>query len=214
VSPAFQAKILRVLQTGEYFPVGAEQPRWTAARVLAATHRPLERLVRAGTFREDLYFRLRVVEIRVPPLRDRRGDIRMIAERLLARLAPQMGRTGASISNDAVALLERHEWPGNVRELENAIARALVMARTGALEAGHFDLTSPHAGEDDSGVRSRDDLSLGASEREHVLHVLVVTSGNKSRAAQLLRISRQRLDRILQRHGLAASDDEDAEAQS
>src|SRR6185312_14762771 len=86
VSPAFQTKLLRVLQDGEFYPVGAERPRRTSARVIAATHRPLEQLVREGTFREDLYFRLRVVELVVPPLRERRADIRPLVESLMARI--------------------------------------------------------------------------------------------------------------------------------
>ncbi len=213
VTPAFQAKVLRILQSGEYFPVGAEQPRRTTARVLAATHRPLERMLRDGTFREDLYFRLRVVEIQLPPLRERRVDIRMIAERLVDRLAREMGRPAAFIPDEVMRVLEQYDWPGNVRELENALARALVLTRTPALSLEHFELKAPRDVQRTvRDARQSGDLALSASERDHVLRVLAAADGKKSKAAKLLRISRQRLDRILDRHGLARGSDSADEA--
>jgi two-component system, NtrC family, response regulator AtoC len=198
IGQAFQAKLLRVLQDGEFYPVGAERPRRTAARVIAATHRPLEQLVRDGAFREDLYFRLHVVEITIPPLRERRGDIRVLAEKLLGRSAAALHKPGAFIPDDVMRLLEAYDWPGNVRELENALTRALVLARTPALSREHFALdaskrlTVPTP--DDA-----DDLSVAAVVRAHVERMLASSGGNKTQASRVLKISRQRLDRILNR---------------
>src|SRR3972149_2821989 len=141
VSPAFQAKLLRVLQDGEFFPVGAERARRTSARVIAATHRPLEEMVRKGTFREDLYFRLRVVEIEVPPLRERRGDIRLIAEALAVRIGRELHKD-VTIPEPGMRSIEQHDWPGNVRELENALMRAAVSSRTSAIAAEDLSLGS------------------------------------------------------------------------
>jgi transcriptional regulator with GAF, ATPase, and Fis domain len=204
VGPAFQAKLLRVLQDGEFYPVGAERPRHTSARVLAATHRPLEELVRAGKFRDDLYFRLRVVEIVVPPLRDRRGDIRVLAEQLLARAAREQHKPTAFIPEDVMRLLEAYDWPGNVRELENALTRALVLARTPVLTAEHFALDAP-VPLGGNAVSDSSDESLAAAIRGYVERMLAATGGNKTHAARRLDISRQRLDRILSR-----GDDDDA----
>jgi two-component system response regulator HydG len=198
ISQAFQAKLLRVLQDGEFYAVGAERPRRTAARVIAATHRPLEQLVRDGAFREDLYFRLHVVEITIPPLRERRGDIRVLADKLLARSAAALHKPGAFIPDDVMRMLETYDWPGNVRELENALTRALVLARTPALSREHFALDA----------RERlmapvpndtEDLSVAGLVRAHVERVLAASGGNKTQASRVLKISRQRLDRILNR---------------
>jgi len=204
VAPAFQAKLLRVLQDGEFYPVGAERPRRTSARVLAATHRPLEELVRAGKFRDDLYFRLRVVEIVIPPLRERRGDIRMLAEQLLARAARDQHKPNAFIPEDVMRLLEAYDWPGNVRELENALTRALVLARTSVVTAEHFALDALVSPGRSADAESSDE-SLAAAIHGYVERMLAATGGNKTHAARRLDISRQRLDRILSR-----GDDDDA----
>jgi len=213
VSPAFQAKLLRVLQDGEFYPVGAERPRRTAARVIAATHRPLEQLVREGRFREDLYFRLRVVEIRVPALRERRGDIRVLAEALAARAARDLHKPPPVLPADAIRKLESYDWPGNVRELENTLTRALVLARTPVL--------SPDTIVVDAGQRLAAavdgvavDASLSAAVRAHVERVLAAHGGNKSQAARVLEISRQRLDRILNREDDDAAERNDARSRS
>jgi DNA-binding NtrC family response regulator len=205
VSPAFQAKLLRVLQDGEFYPVGAERPRRTSARVMAATHRPLELLVREGRFREDLYFRLRVVEIRVPALRERRGDIRPLAEALAARAARDLHKPPPVLPAETIRELESYDWPGNVRELENALTRALVLARTPVLTP---DTVVVDAGERlaAAGEAVSTDMPLSAAVRAHVERVLAAHGGNKTQAARVLEISRQRLDRILNRE-----DDDGAE---
>jgi len=200
-SPAFQAKLLRVLQEREFHPVGGERVRRTEARVVAATHRPLERMVREGAFREDLYFRLRVVEIVVPPLRERRGDIALLAEHLLREGAREMHVTAPVLAPDAVARLTSYDWPGNVRELENALTRALVLARGATVTAGDLALGQESAAGDGTDA-AMEDQSLAAMERAHIVRVLQRSKGNKRQACRLLRISRPRLDRLLEKHGI------------
>ena len=205
-SPAFQAKLLRVLQEREFYPVGGERVRRTEARVVAATHRPLERMVRDGRFREDLYFRLRVVEIVVPPLRERRGDVAVLAEHLLREGAREMHVASPVLAPDAAARLASYDWPGNVRELENVLTRALVLARGATLTAGDLALGQESAADDVAPAGAAegvaDDQSLAAIERAHIVRVLQRARGNKRQACRVLRISRPRLDRLLEKHGI------------
>jgi DNA-binding NtrC family response regulator len=209
-SPGFQAKLLRVLQEREFEPVGGERSRRTEARVIAATHRPLEELVRAGAFREDLYFRLRVVEIQVPPLRERRTDIPLLAEHLLGRIARELHKD-LQLSEAALGALTAYDWPGNVRELENAITRAAVLARGRWVAVEQLGILAPNDGgrgaRSASGARAPSpELSLADLEREHIVRVLTRTRGNKREACRILRISRPRLDRLLTRHGIGVSE--------
>jgi len=194
----FQTKLLRVLQERQFYPVGADRPERTEARVIAATHRELEAMVAAGQFRADLYYRLRVVEIVVPPLRDRPGDLPLLARALLHRASAALGRPAPVLASDALAALARHSWPGNVRELENCLTRALVVASGEVIRAEHVVLGVP-TGNDAPGHVS----TLEEMEREHVIRALAATRGHKARAAQLLGVSRPRLDRLLAKHGLA-----------
>jgi DNA-binding NtrC family response regulator len=199
-SGTFQAKLLRVLQDREFTPVGAENVERTDARVVAATHRDLEGLTQSGGFREDLYFRLRVVEIHVPPLRDRPGDIPILAEHFVRRASRALQYADVALTPAALTMLMAHSWPGNVRELENALMRAVVLARGGVVDAGDLMLGGPAGAA--SASESPVDDSLAATERRHVRQVLAKTGGNKRKAARLLRVSRARLDRLIQRHGL------------
>lgn len=199
-SPQFQAKLLRVLQEREFYPVGSEQPRTTHGRVIAATHRPIEQMVEDGTFREDLYFRLRVVEIAIPPLRDRRVDVPLLARHFLGKAERELDKQ-LRIPEDVMGVLLAHDWPGNVRELENAITRAAVMARGGAIVVEHLSLGRRA----DLAVAEYEEESLEAVERAHVQRVLARMGGNKSRAAEALKISRPRLDRLIEKHGLIVS---------
>jgi DNA-binding NtrC family response regulator len=194
--PEFQAKLLRVLQEHEYYPVGAERPERTEARVIAATHRDLEKLVEAGQFREDLYYRLRVVEIRVPPLRERMGDVSLLAEHLLRKAAHTMGSRPLQLTPAASETLMSHDWPGNVRELENTLTRAAVLATGDVIRPEHIEVG---AGTEEGPPRL---VSLEEMEREHVARVLEATGGHKSRTAEILGVSRPRLDRMIERHGL------------
>jgi two-component system response regulator HydG len=194
-SPDFQSKLLRVLQEHEFYPVGAEKAESTEARVIAATHRDLEALVERGEFREDLYYRLRVVEITVPPLRERRADIAALAEHLIERAGHTLERAPPVLSREALEVLESHSWPGNVRELENCLTRATVMAVSGVIRPEHLALgSSPEA---PVNVRTLDD-----AEREHVARTLEIMRGHKSRTAAALGISRPRLDRLIEKYEL------------
>ncbi|HEX9939288.1 MAG TPA: sigma-54 dependent transcriptional regulator [Longimicrobium sp.] len=212
-SPAFQAKLLRVIQQKEFHPVGGEKARTTQARVIAATHRNLEELVRQGKFREDLYFRLRVVEMQIPPLRERRDDVPALAQHLLGRVARELKKDVRTIPPRVMQMLVEHDWPGNVREMENAILRAAVLARGHALAADDFDLAPP-LGSADEGAAGAEPEPLGTlaeAQRRHVDRVLAHTRGNKSRAARILGISRPRLDRLLAAFASGAADDEEGE---
>lgn len=194
----FQTKLLRVLQDREYQPVGADTTERTEARVIAATHQTLEALVEARRFREDLYYRLRVVDIHLPPLRERRSDILGIAEHVLQRAAARMEVPATLLSADAAERLMAQHWPGNVRELENCLMRAVVVARGSVIRAEDLSLTSPAgmAAPVSSATALRD------IERAHVAHVLMLAGGHKGRAAVLLGIPRARLNRLLQKYGL------------
>jgi DNA-binding NtrC family response regulator len=192
----FQAKLLRVLQEHEYYPVGAERPERTEARVVAATHRDLEKLVAAGQFREDLYYRLRVVEIRLPPLRERMGDVPLLAEHLLRKAAASTGGRPLHLASDTTECLMSHDWPGNVRELENTLTRAAVLATGDVIRPEHIETGATPA---EGPPRL---ISLEELEREHVARVLEATGGHKSRTAEILGVSRPRLDRMIERYGL------------
>lgn len=194
-STEFQAKLLRVLQEHEYYPVGAERPERMEARVIAATHRDLEALVGEGLFREDLYYRLRVVEIAVPPLRERLEDIPALAEHLLAKASARLEQPVPSLHPRAIETLKDHNWPGNVRELENCLTRALVLATGGVIHPDHLALDRAPG---DNGPLT----SLADVEKDHVARVLRSTGGQKTRAARILGVSRPRLDRLIDRHGL------------
>jgi two-component system response regulator AtoC len=200
-----QAKLLRVLEQQEFYPVGAERPRVTKARVIAATHRPLEELVGKGDFREDLYFRLKVVEIFVPALRERRGDIPILAEHLLAKVATKLHKGMPRITAETMRLLESQDWPGNVRELENALTQAAVLARGPVIGVEHVSIGPPQTDDARSSTAADEDDTLEAAEATHVRRILERTGGNKRQAARILGISRPRLDRLIEKHGLDIS---------
>ncbi len=218
----FQTKLLRVLQDRTFFPVGGEMMRKTEARIITATHQDLETLVEEGGFREDLYFRLRVVDIVVPPLRDRRGDIPDLARHLLGRIKRETQQEIHHISPEAMRALEAYSWPGNVRELENAITRACILARGATLGPEHLRLGSDRpevvggegidfnqggvAGAQEAafalGEGGGPDWTLDSAIGRQVLRVLNHTGWNKSEAARLLQISRSRLARLLEKFNL------------
>jgi DNA-binding NtrC family response regulator len=195
-TPAFQAKLLRVLQEHEYYPVGSERAERTEARVIAATHRDLEQMVADGDFREDLFYRLSVVEIAVPPLRERVEDILPLATHLVEKAAAAVGKSRPVLAPETVRLLEAHSWPGNVRELENCLTRAVVTTTGDVIRPEHVTLSQPR-GASKSGPVTLDDV-----EREHVTRTLEATGWHKTRTAELLGISRPRLDRLITKYGL------------
>ncbi|MCJ7628842.1 MAG: sigma-54 dependent transcriptional regulator, partial [Longimicrobiales bacterium] len=198
-TPEFQSKLLRVVEEGEFFPVGGEKARRTTARVMAATQTPLEERIREGRFRADLFFRLQVVEIKVPPLRERKEDIPLLVDHFLGKIARDLGKDMKGISDTGLRNLKKHDWPGNVRELEHALTRAAVLARGTYLGEEHFNLGAARLGPE---VEGPEDDSLEAVEAAHVQKVLKETGGVKRRAAEVLKISRTRLDRIIEKHGL------------
>jgi DNA-binding NtrC family response regulator len=192
-----QAKLLRVLETGELERVGSSSTRKVDVRVLSATNADLPTECSAGNFREDLLFRLNTVEIRLPPLRDRREDIPALAAHFLSRYATRYRKTLTGFEPAALQLLLSYTWPGNVRELDHAIERAVLMARN--LHIGVADLGLNAAR---SASQSLDDLSLEAVEAILIRKALKRTAGNVSLAAEALGLSRGALYRRIEKHGL------------
>jgi two-component system response regulator AtoC len=208
-----QAKLLRVLQERSFERVGDARPVPLRARVIAATHRELGAMAQAGTFREDLLYRLRVVELRLPPLRERRGDIPLLVEGLIAKIDREVHRHVRAVAPEAMALLERYAWPGNVRELENTLTRAIVLAKGDVLEAGLLALPvgaipAPPPGRAAPSAPAApapadpEILPLREVERRHIERALRFTEWNKRRACALLEISRPTLDRKIEEYGL------------
>ena len=173
---------------------------------MAATHQPMEELVSEGGFREYLYFRLRVVEIHVPTLRERKDDIPLLARHLLGRIRLETGATVRAISQEAMAVLQEYEWPGNVRELENALIRAAIVARGPLIGPEHltlgFQAAKSASSKGSSGGVPEGDLTLDGAIESQIRRVLEKTEGNKTEAASLLGISRSRLTRYVERLGL------------
>jgi DNA-binding NtrC family response regulator len=207
-----QVKLLRVLQEREFERIGGTRTLPLDIRVVAATKQPLKELVRAGRFREDLFYRIQVVPVLLPPLRARTGDVPLLAAALIERHA--QGRS-YRIARTALALMERYSWPGNVRELENAIQRAIALAG-GQSELAAEDLVPLDP-------RWRGALEAGAgieplravlheAERAHLLRALESTGGHKSQTAQLLGISRKVLWEKLREHGIQGGEDEEEKA--
>ena len=199
--PSLQAKLLRVLQEGEVRPVGEERSQRVDVRILAATHRDLQQLVRDGRFREDLYYRFKVVELRVPPLRERPEDITVLARHFLQRFADRFGVPPPVVTPALVARLLAHDWPGNVRELENALESVVALSQDG----GTIDLSLLPGGDratstapSSSSLRDRVD----AFERELLDEALRQANQNRSEAARTLRISRATLHEKMKKHGL------------
>ncbi len=189
----FQPKLLRFLQEKEYRPVGAGSPRKADVRVIAATNRPLERMVREGKFREDLYHRLNVIRIDVPPLRERRSDIPLLAQHFLDQALAGAGKR-LWLEPGALAEMERHQWPGNVRQLENVIRRLAALSPAGPITAQAVR-EALHSGEEDEEEAGE----LSEVERRHILKVLEQTGGNKTKAAEILGIQRRTLYKKLAR---------------
>jgi transcriptional regulator with GAF, ATPase, and Fis domain len=193
MSTSMQTRLLRVLQEGEYRPLGATVDRRVDVRVLAATNRDLAREVASGGFREDLYYRLDVVSIRLPPLRERLEDIPLLCDHVLEQFAGEMGGARKRLAPGALDVLLGHSWPGNVRELENVLKNAAILSRSDDLGPGDIHLTRRAAGDEPLAPT----LNLGELERQTIARVLKLTAGNKTRAAEILGISRLTLYRKL-----------------
>ena len=191
---SLQAKLLRVLQDQEFEPLGSNRVIRVDVRIIAATSRDLETMVREGTFRKDLFYRLNVLTIPLPPLRDRTGDLEMLCEHLLEKLGHQNGDLGRELSPGAMALLRRHPWPGNVRELENVLERALLNTDAAILEPGDLAAVLPRAVTPTTLAGAVEE-----TERSAVQAALEACHGNRAQAAKRLGIGRTTLYRRLTR---------------
>jgi transcriptional regulator with PAS, ATPase and Fis domain len=201
ISPKLQADLLRVLQERRFYRVGGSEEVSVDVRVIAATNRDLAEEVREGRFRDDLYYRLNVIEIRIPPLRERREDIPLLADHFVERIASEMGKDIAGISADALKLLIEYDWPGNVRELENVIERAIVTSHNGTLVASDFTWLDQRArlGQ----TWEVPDVPLAEVERRVILAAMERKRGNVREAAIALGIDRSTLYDKLKRYQIA-----------
>ena len=200
--PGMQVKLLRALQERSVRPVGGDREVAFDTRIVAATHKDLEAEVAAGRFRQDLFFRIHVIEIGLPPLRARGGDVLVLAQTFVERIAARTGRRGLRISHDAAERLLAYEWPGNVRELENSIERAVALARGDEITAEDLPArvrrSSMQASEGDA-HGAPELVSLDEMERRYILRVIRAVGGNKKLAAQVLGVDRSTLYRKLDR---------------
>jgi two-component system response regulator HydG len=204
-TPSTQVKLLRVLQSREVIPVGATEAQPIETRVLAATNRDLEEEMKRGTFRGDLFYRLNVFALHLPPLRQRAEDIPLLAATFLARLADVHGGEPKRLSDEAVEAMQAYQWPGNVRELENALERAVIL--TPGEEIQHASLperVTQRKAEAVVSDRAAANPTLDVIERSYILWVLQNEGGNKSRAADVLGIDPSTLYRKLSRYGVEA----------
>jgi len=202
IGAPMQAKLLRVLQEYEIKRVGGQEWVKVDVRVVAATNRNLEELVRGGSFREDLFYRLKVVTITLPPLRERREDIPLLAEHFLHRYADRNQKPISRITDDAMVLLMDYPWPGNIRELEHCIERAVALASGTVLTPEDL---APELRSTLEATLHRGSPTLEEVKRRYLEHVLGETGGNISRAATILGVDRRSLYRMLRRYGLRAS---------
>jgi two-component system NtrC family response regulator len=197
MTPGAQAKFLRVLQEREFVRLGGTRPVHANVRVIAATNRDLQDAVARGQFRADLYYRINVFDIHLPPLRERRDDIPVLADRFLHEFGRTAGVPMAELTPAALTALLNHDWPGNVRELRNVLERAAIMCENGAI--GAEDLSLQHAS-----ASVVDSTDLGVLERRAIERVMREVGGNKVKASRRLGITRTQLYMRLRKHGLDA----------
>lgn len=217
-SPSLQVKLLRVLQEGEIRRVGSVRAARVDARVLAATNRDLEHEVKEGRFREDLYYRLNVVTVRVPPLRERREDIPLLAAHIMNKPRKMRARA-ASISKEALAMLEQYDWPGNVRELENTLEHAAVYARGSVITPEDLPekiVRHSRAARRENELRAtfEDFPTLDELERRYLVYVLESFGGSRARAAEMMGIDRRTVTRMIERYGLQAGHESESTTHS
>ncbi len=196
ISPTVQVKLLRFLEEREFERVGGNKTFKVDVRIVSATHRDLAKKVADGTFREDLFYRLNVVEIKIPPLRERTMDVPVLAQHFVKKFSAENGKEVRTLSDDAIALLLRQAWPGNVRQLENAIERAVVLAEETVLTPAHFPtLGGRHEPSESNGSLgvSIPGSSLAAIEKEAILRTIESVGGSTSRAARVLEISPRKI---------------------
>ncbi|HWW87893.1 MAG TPA: sigma 54-interacting transcriptional regulator [Vicinamibacterales bacterium] len=194
MSPTAQAKVLRFLQEREFQRLGGTRSLKADVRIIAASNRDLRQAIECREFREDLFFRLQVFDIRLPPLRERNGDVELLADAFLESLARSMDRPAARLSSEAREQLRSYTWPGNVRELHNALERAVILSGGALIEASHLSL--------DRQLSSQHMFSLSAIERKTIELALREEQWNKSRAASRLGITRTQLYLRLRKYGM------------
>jgi two-component system response regulator HydG len=196
VSPKMQVDLLRVLEDKKVTRIGSREPVDVDFRLISATRRNLEERVAEGTFREDFFYRINVIKVDIPPLRDRKEDIHLLVEHFLKKYSQETTKYVDHVSPDAVALLKHYDWPGNVRELENAIERAVVLAksRTLGIEDFSFLRSAP--------APLQKQLSLREMEKNYVQKILHEYNWNVTRAAKALEINRVTLHKMIKRYGL------------
>jgi transcriptional regulator with GAF, ATPase, and Fis domain len=199
MSPAMQVKVLRVLQEREFERLGGTRSLRADVRVIAATHRNLAQLVAEGRFREDLYYRLNVIPVHLPPLRQRQQDIPLLCEHFVQRLKRQGQCRVSGFSQEALDVLSSRQWPGNIRELENAVRRLAVLA-DGEIQPEGLDWLEP-----ETRAAAEDDGTLEATERRRLAEVLAAFGGNRTRAAAALGIARRTLQHKIRRYNMHAS---------
>jgi DNA-binding NtrC family response regulator len=204
-TPATQVKLLRVLQHREVIPVGATEAQPIDTRIIAATNRDLEEEIKRGGFRRDLFYRLNVIAVHLPPLRDRADDVLLLAESFLQRSGEQRGEAPKRLGDDAAEVLQAYQWPGNVRELENALERAVILTPGDVIGVGGLpERVTERRSEPLLAERAAANPTLETIERAYIQFVLQSEQGNKTRAAEVLGIDPSTLHRKLARYGVEA----------
>jgi transcriptional regulator with PAS, ATPase and Fis domain len=204
ISPAMQVRLLRVLQEHAYEPLGSVVSRQADVRVIAATHRDLAERIRAGAFREDLFYRLNIVRLDLPPLRSRKEDIPLLADHFVARFNRRQGRHVAGLTPDAVGLLMMHDFPGNVRELENIIERAFVLCGAGRIDTAHLPAELTGAGQP-APASAAENLAARrrSAEARAIQDALAACGYNRQQAARALGLHKSTLFRKIRALGIA-----------
>lgn len=198
-----QAKLLRILETGEYIRIGDTKPTRVNVRIIAATNRNLSQEIVAGRFREDLFYRLSVFQIHLPPLRERAGDIRLLAKAFIKSFAEQLARPVVEIAPAFLEALDSQPWKGNIRELRNVIERSMIVCESGYLDIADLPFDIQNAHYEHSNDSSPGSFELSAMERRHIARVLEYTKGNKTEAARLLKIGLTTLYRKIEEYKIS-----------
>ena len=198
-----QAKLLRILETGEYIKIGDTKPTRVNVRIIAATNRNLSQEIVTGRFREDLFYRLSVFQIHLPPLRERAGDIRLLAKAFIKSFAEQLARPVVEIAPAFLEALDSQPWKGNIRELRNVIERSMIVCESGYLDIADLPFDIQNAHYEHSNDSSPGSFELSAMERRHIARVLEYTKGNKTEAARLLKIGLTTLYRKIEEYKIS-----------
>jgi two-component system NtrC family response regulator len=214
ITPPLQAKLLRVLENQEVTRIGSNEPIKVNVRVMAASHQPLEDMIKAGKLREDLYYRLNVVTIVIPPLRERRSDISLLIDHFLRQYAAKNGKTIRGLTPEGRDILLRYDYPGNVRELENIIERAVVLTRNDVIDSSDLPLTVQEPEIAERNGEPNLTVAVEALERRMIKDALARSDGVQTHAAELLGISERALRYKLTKYGFREEATESKDGQS